>query len=1808
MLHSFSLLAQNQYESEDKILKDAEKYFKENNYPKAFPLYSQILSLHPRDFNYNFKFGVCLLFANEDPERVVYHLDYATKYEKIDPLAFYYLGRAYHLSYRFDDAISSFETFKKKASSSQLKTLEVDMQIAMCYNAKQLMTNVNDLYVIQKKDVNKVGFFRSYEAQDIGGVILAKASDFTTSADSKLENENAIMYVTKNRDYIYFSSYGKSNENGKDIYRVSKKEDGKWNEPENLGDAINTKYDEDFPYISIDGKTLYFSSKGHNSMGGFDVFKTTWDTINFRWTQPVNLDFAINTPYDDVLFIPDTLERYAFFSSDRTATFDMTSIYKVRIDRRPKVVESVGFQLAESMQNKDEEKLNSVISVIKEKAKLPVNATEEMFVPYDVAEEKVNYETIDINKVSQSNTIIENQYKRTYSFVPVEEIPEIEITENSTNQDIIKSVKVESLKQKFELDELTYKSKAAKDVERNKKSLSAKKYEESNKRREDALLISDESLKNSEIAIADSLFKEAASLKKEAEFVGVIASQLDEKKNQKQKEYDESVSFVKEMEVAQNSKSPEKSNQILAKYNENLTNRPESFDDEQFIGQVTPNQLDFQTQKTEADQLYSEANKFKSEAEDLYADADKLEQDAAGSKKKDTKEMLQNQAKSRKSEADEIMLKYQEVKAKADFAQNKVDSVKNEIVIKQVLFDEVLESADDNYIADNKSNPKLTVAQELKSIGVDYDPNNKKETAQTQSTSESPKEDLKVNSSKLTSEIKKQIDFNEKQYLAALYMSNKKAEQAKSLTIEASSAGETSSPKQIEAKKLLQESIAAYEIANYYSEKNKELEAVYEESKDVEKEINKRIAVNELKSAQAFYTAQEKIVENNEALIYDKTKVKDIISKSADKNFDLANKGFESSMIIESKLASLNKDVEALKTELNDSKTPKAKKDELNLQIQYTEAEIAKKQDALAQSKIASENYMTMSDALKNYSDNSIAKELADNSGKIQKSDIGMTNANSLQKDIASLNKDLAAVELAVADNSKVENSPNSEDKSTDDSKVKQLNPDAVNPNDSESFIDNEKTKETSTSSVNKKSSSNETAKTNSKQNAADNKLNEKSSENANNDAVFADNSKKSNVETNKVVADNNSESSVSSNTDNTSSVVTSAEGKVTESDSETKIKITTTKTDNGNGENTEVTVQNANTEVSQVEPANKETTNSNVSSDTEISMVEPANNSNTTTNANLANKEASGNNDMITIQLAEFTIRASANKETYTVNRRTLNEVRIDANDNSIYTLYNDVEPIFTASQLESEADRYIVKIDSNIALADKETDVEKKRALMADVASWGDLVVSNQNKAIELYKKVRASAQVASADNKSNANSENVSAVETKSNTGEIAKIENTENDSIQNLAIKNRDIFLKNKTTIEGIDKSSKTPDVISLSTLLIEDADVYYESAKANRLEAESADTDKKMLAYKQAYDYEIIAINKQNQAIEILTENKPLAQVVDSQLNNKTQYDIPAPPVKNTTDSSSNVSNVESANSEVNTLSSNNEVVAVNADSKKTNSESSVKNFDDNTTKNNEVKDNNSPNNNASLPVQVKSNVSAPVANIDELLDNKSYEGIVYKIQVAAFKNDVPYSMFNGLTPVSTEKSSNGFTRVMAGVFNSLEDANTSKLLAKQKGFVDAFVVAYLNGKRIPVAQAKESVDKKEAEVAKVSSSIKFDSPVVYASSNGNVGKVEAVVVLDESKDITKKMGLFYTVQVGVFSKPVAIEAMFNINNVYYQKLPNGQIRYYSGVFNDKLAASALKSEIVTKIKDVFVTAYYNGERISLTKATEYEKK
>lgn len=172
-----------------------------------------------------------------------------------------------------------------------------------------------------------------YVYKSAGGNRLFESNLVNNSYSFPREMPNAIndglkqasAALTFDKTTLYFTSSREDGYGGQDIYVSKKDAKDRWQDAVNIGATINTPYDEEGVFITPDGKTLYFSSRGHNTMGGFDIFKTNW--VDGKWSNPENLGYPINTPDDDVFFSMAASGQRGYYSSKKKDGFGGHDIY-----------------------------------------------------------------------------------------------------------------------------------------------------------------------------------------------------------------------------------------------------------------------------------------------------------------------------------------------------------------------------------------------------------------------------------------------------------------------------------------------------------------------------------------------------------------------------------------------------------------------------------------------------------------------------------------------------------------------------------------------------------------------------------------------------------------------------------------------------------------------------------------------------------------------------------------------------------------------------------------------------------------------------------------------------------------------------------------------------------------------------------------------------------------------------------------------------------------------------------------------------------------------------------------------------------------------------------------------------------------------------------------------------------------------------------------------------------------------------------------------------------------------------------------
>ena len=175
-------------------------------------------------------------------------------------------------------------------------------------NMNELLKVDRDLFPTSISNDGKTLYL--YSSADYDGIIYT--SQFENGIWSPLvklnENINTKYWeshatISHDNKKLYFTSNRKGGYEGLDIYVSERDSTGDWGPAKNLGPVINTPYNEESPFLSKDDKTLFFSSRGHFNMGGYDIFYSTL-LPDGEWSVPLNVGFPLNSTDDDVFFKP----------------------------------------------------------------------------------------------------------------------------------------------------------------------------------------------------------------------------------------------------------------------------------------------------------------------------------------------------------------------------------------------------------------------------------------------------------------------------------------------------------------------------------------------------------------------------------------------------------------------------------------------------------------------------------------------------------------------------------------------------------------------------------------------------------------------------------------------------------------------------------------------------------------------------------------------------------------------------------------------------------------------------------------------------------------------------------------------------------------------------------------------------------------------------------------------------------------------------------------------------------------------------------------------------------------------------------------------------------------------------------------------------------------------------------------------------------------------------------------------------------------------------------------------------------------
>jgi hypothetical protein len=218
--------------------------------------------------------------------------------------------------YQFSRAKGIYKNLVKMESSAPDRA-RLESKIVTCDNGEALLNYVAEPKVITKSTFSKKDFFLHYPG-------LSKEGSFV-EIPASLGGGKDTIYFPSNTSVLYYS---KADKNGSwNIYMTKKGANNVWSAPKVLNDNVTSSGNELFPYVSPDGKKLYFSSNGHYGAGGYDLYVSDWDEQTGDWGMAQNMGFPYSSPSDDLFFYNTPDGKYSIFASTRNLDNPAKSSY-----------------------------------------------------------------------------------------------------------------------------------------------------------------------------------------------------------------------------------------------------------------------------------------------------------------------------------------------------------------------------------------------------------------------------------------------------------------------------------------------------------------------------------------------------------------------------------------------------------------------------------------------------------------------------------------------------------------------------------------------------------------------------------------------------------------------------------------------------------------------------------------------------------------------------------------------------------------------------------------------------------------------------------------------------------------------------------------------------------------------------------------------------------------------------------------------------------------------------------------------------------------------------------------------------------------------------------------------------------------------------------------------------------------------------------------------------------------------------------------------------------------------------------------
>lgn len=287
-------------------LTQAKNFFEQGEFEKAKPVFERLVKQSPSNASYNFWYGACCYETGES-EKAYTYLSKSAKRRYID--AYLYMGKWCYDAYRFDEAEENLNEYIDLRSRKKGDTEDGERMLDKVRRGQRMIRGVEKVAVIDSFVVDKQDFLKAYK-------LSADAGDIQIT-------ENGVKFTNEMGDKQLQSV---RNAEGQASLYSSMKLINQWSKPEAVT-SINELGNADYPFVAGDGITMYYASDNEESMGGYDIFVTRYDSDDNSYLRPDNLGMPFNSPANDYMYVIDDLNNLGWFVSDRRQPEGKVCVY-----------------------------------------------------------------------------------------------------------------------------------------------------------------------------------------------------------------------------------------------------------------------------------------------------------------------------------------------------------------------------------------------------------------------------------------------------------------------------------------------------------------------------------------------------------------------------------------------------------------------------------------------------------------------------------------------------------------------------------------------------------------------------------------------------------------------------------------------------------------------------------------------------------------------------------------------------------------------------------------------------------------------------------------------------------------------------------------------------------------------------------------------------------------------------------------------------------------------------------------------------------------------------------------------------------------------------------------------------------------------------------------------------------------------------------------------------------------------------------------------------------------------------------------